>query len=254
MKITLIQTTLTWENPVENREHFTQLINSIQETDLIVLPEMFSSGFTMNPERVAEHMDGETVTWMKKTSAEKNCAITGSLVIIEDGNYYNRLLFVEPDGTIHTYDKRHLFTLAGEDKTYTAGNTRTIIEYRGWKICPLVCYDLRFPVFSRNTEDFDLLLYVANWPEVRISAWDALLKARAIENMCYVAGVNRTGQDANGHNYPGHSVVADYFGSVVADAGNRDEVLTVQLNKDALAEARKKFGFLNDRDSFTLLS
>lgn len=254
MKITLIQTTLAWENAIENREHFTELINTVNETDLIILPEMFSSGFTMNPERVAEPMDGETVTWMKTTSAEKNCAITGSLVIEEDGNYYNRLVFAEPDGKIHTYDKRHLFTLAGEDKVYTAGSGRTVIEYRDWKICPLVCYDLRFPVFSRNTEDFELLLYVANWPEVRITAWDALLKARAIENMCYVAGVNRTGQDANGHNYPGHSVVADCLGCVIADAGNRKEVLTIQLDKNALIEARKKFGFLNDRDSFTLLS
>ncbi|MGV3461508.1 MAG: amidohydrolase [Flavobacterium sp.] len=254
MKITLIQTSLTWENPAENRNRFTTLINTIDETDLIVLPEMFSTGFTMNAESVAEPMEGETAAWMKKMSAEKHCAITGSLVISENGNCYNRLLFVEPEGTIHTYDKRHLFTLAGEDKSYTAGSARTVINYRGWKICPLVCYDLRFPVFSRNTEDFDLLLYVANWPEVRIGAWDALLKARAIENMCYVAGVNRIGQDDNGHNYPGHSVAIDYLGNIRGDAGSRDEVITVTLNKKRLVEARKKFGFLNDRDSFTLLS
>lgn len=254
MKITLIQTVLAWESPAENREHFTQLINTIDETDLIVLPEMFSTGFTMNPEAAAESMDGETVMWMKQLSAEKNCAITGSMVIEEDGNYYNRLLFVEPEGKIHTYDKRHLFTLAGEEKVYTAGTRRAVINYRGWKICPLVCYDLRFPVFSRNTEDYDLLLYVANWPEVRIAAWDTLLKARAIENMCYVAGVNRVGQDANGHNYPGHSVVIDYLGNETANAGNTEEVITVLLDKDLLAASRQKFGFLNDRDSFTLLS
>lgn len=253
MKISLIQTSLAWENPVENREHFTRLIDTIQETDLIILPEMFTTGFTMNVAGVAEPMDGATVNWMKKMSAENNCAVTGSVVIGEGGRYYNRLLFVEPEGTIHTYDKRHLFTLAGEDKAYTKGVSRTIIEYRGWKICPLVCYDLRFPVFSRNTEDYDLLLYVANWPEPRIAAWDALLKARAIENMCYVAGVNRIGQD-NGHNYPGHSVVIDYLGHELGEAQEEDMVLTIVLRKDLLNDTREKFGFLNDRDSFTLLS
>lgn len=254
MKITLIQTTLAWENPIENRQRFNQLINTVNETDLIVLPEMFSTGFTMNAAAIAESMDGETVTWMKKLSAEKNCAIAGSMVIEEDGKYYNRLLFVEPDGTIHTYDKRHLFTLAGEDKIYTKGSARTVIEYCSWKICLLVCYDLRFPVFSRNTEDFDLVLYVANWPEVRLAAWDALLKARAIENMCYVAGVNRIGQDNNGHNYPGHSSVIDYMGHAIGEANGEDTVMTVVLRKDLLNDAREKFGFLNDRDNFTLLS
>ncbi|MCR5861265.1 amidohydrolase [Flavobacterium sp. J372] len=254
MKISLIQTALAWENPVENKNHFTQLIDTIHETDLIILPEMFSTGFTMNAAAVAEPMDSETVTWMKQLSAEKNCAVTGSVVIEEDGKYYNRLLFVEPGGTIRTYDKRHLFTLAGENKTYTKGVNRTIIEYRGWKICPLVCYDLRFPVFSRNTEDYDLLLYVANWPEPRIAAWDVLLKARAIENMCYVAGVNRIGQDNNGHNYPGHSVVIDYLGHALGEAHEEEMVLTIVLRKDLLNDTREKFGFLNDRDSFNLLS
>jgi len=254
MKISLIQTSLAWENPKENRQHFTQLINTIHDTDLIILPEMFTTGFTMNSAAVAEPMDGETVMWMKQLSAEKNCAITGSLVIGGGGRYYNRLLFVEPEGKIHTYDKRHLFTLAGENKTYTKGINRTIIEYRGWKICPLVCYDLRFPVFSRNTEDYDLLLYVANWPEPRIAAWDALLKARAIENMCYVAGVNRIGQDNNGHNYPGHSVVIDYLGHTLGEEQEEEMVLTIVLRKDLLNDTREKFGFVNDRDSFTLLS
>lgn len=254
MKISLIQTTLAWEDPAENRERFAQLINTIHETDLIILPETFTTGFTMNAAGVAELMDGATVNWMKKMSAENNCAVTGSVVIGEGGRYYNRLLFVEPEGTIHTYDKRHLFTLAGEDKAYTKGVSRKIIEYRGWKICPMVCYDLRFPVFSRNTEDYDLLLYVANWPEPRIAAWDALLKARAIENMCYVAGVNRIGQDNNGHDYPGHSVVIDYLGHALGEAQEKDMVLTIVLRKDLLNDTREKFGFLNDRDNFTLLS
>lgn len=254
MKITLLQTSLLWQNPVRNRENLTGLINAVNETDLIVLPEMFTTGFTMDAKTVAEPADGETAIWMSGLAKAKNCAITGSLVIEEGGNYYNRLLFAEPDGTMHAYDKRHLFTLAGENKVYTAGKDRAVIQYRGWKICPLVCYDLRFPVFSRNTEDFDLLLYVANWPEVRIAAWDALLKARAIENMCYVAGVNRVGQDANGHNYPGHSAVIDYLGNRVGDSGSHEEVLTVALHNDSQKVARRKFGFLNDRDSFTLLS
>lgn len=254
MKISLIQTSLTWENHQANRDNFTEKINSIEETDLIVLPEMFATGFTMKPEGIAETMQGESVKWMQEMAKKKNCAITGSLVITEDGKYYNRLFFVYPDGSYKTYDKRHLFTLAGEEKHYTAGSDRLVLEYRGWKICPLVCYDLRFPVFSRNTDDFDLLLYVANWPQVRVQAWDALLKARAIENMCYAVGVNRIGQDNNGHNYSGHSQVIDGMGNHALEPFAYEDVLTVELDKAGLDKARKKFGFLNDRDSFTLLS
>ncbi|AXG74029.1 amidohydrolase [Flavobacterium arcticum] len=253
MKISLIQTPLTWENHKANRDNFTERINSIEATDLIVLPEMFTTGFTMQPEGVAEKMEGESVVWMQEMAKAKDCAITGSLVITEDGKYYNRLFFVYPDGSYKTYDKRHLFTLAGEEKYYTAGSDRLVLEYRGWKICPLVCYDLRFPIFSRNTEDFDLLLYVANWPQVRIQAWDALLKARAIENMCYIAGVNRIGQDNNGHNYSGHSQVIGGLGDYVVEPFGYEDVFTVELDKTALHKTRKKFGFLNDRDSFTLL-
>ncbi|MDV6169660.1 amidohydrolase [Flavobacterium sp. DG1-102-2] len=254
MKISLIQTSLTWENPQANRDNFETLINSIKEaTDIIILPEMFSTGFTMTPNAVAETMDGDTVKWMKATAAAKDCAVTGSLVIEENGSYYNRLLFVLPDGEIKTYDKRHLFSLAGEDKAYTAGADRLIINYRGWKISPFVCYDLRFPVFSRNTEDIDLMLYVANWPAPRVAAWDALLKARAIENMCYVAGVNRTGQDNNGHSYLGHSQVLDELGTNVVQPKENEGVFTVELNKESLLETRNKFQFLNDRDSFSLL-
>ncbi|NDI99648.1 amidohydrolase [Flavobacterium sp. LaA7.5] len=252
MKISLIQTSLTWENHQVNRDNFTEKINSIESTDLILLPEMFATGFTMQPEGVAETMQGKSVVWMQEMAVAKDCAITGSLVIAENDNYYNRLFFVYPDGSYTTYDKRHLFTLAGEEKHYTAGSDRLVIDYKGWKICPLVCYDLRFPVFSRNTEDFDLLLYVANWPQVRIQAWDALLKARAIENMCYTAGVNRIGQDNNGHNYSGHSQVVDGLGDYLLEPFAYEDVLTVELDKTELDKARKKFGFLHDRDSFTL--
>ncbi len=254
MKISLIQTFLVWENHKANRDNFTEKINSIEVTDLIVLPEMFATGFTMKPEGVAETMQGESVAWMQEMAKMKNCAITGSLVITEAGKYYNRLFFVYPDGSYKTYDKRHLFTLAGEEKHYTAGSDRLVLEYRGWKMCPLVCYNLRFPVFSRNTEDFDLLLYVANWPQVRVQAWDALLKARAIENMCYTVGVNRIGQDNNGHNYSGHSQVIDGVGNYALEPFAYEDVLTVELDKAGLDKARKKFGFLNDRDSFTLLN
>ena len=253
MKISLIQTSLTWEDANANRSNFEKLISSINEpTDIILLPEMFSTGFTMKPETVAETMHGETVEWMKTVATSRDCAIAGSVVIEENGNYYNRFLFVMPNGKIKQYDKRHLFSLAGEDKAYTKGIDRLIIDYRGWKICPLVCYDLRFPVFSRNTEDFDLLLYVANWSAPRVLAWDALLRARSIENMCYVAGVNRVGQDNNGHNYPGHSQVFDCLGASLTVSSEAEEVITVELDKQTMLETRNKFGFLNDRDSFIL--
>ncbi len=253
MKISLIQTSLAWEDAKANRANFETLINSIQvPTDLIVLPEMFSTGFTMDPAAVAETMEGETTQWMKDMVAAKGCAITGSVVIEENGMYFNRMLFVLPDGEIKTYDKRHLFSLAGEDKAYTAGIDRLVIEYRGWKICPLVCYDLRFPVFSRNTEEFDLLLYVANWPAPRVLAWDTLLRARAIENVCYVAGVNRVGQDTNGHSYLGHSQLFDELGNTIVQPTETEGVFTVELDKESMLETRKKFPFLNDRDTFSL--
>ena len=253
MKISLIQTSLAWEDAKANRDNFTTLINSIQEpTDLIVLPEMFSTAFTMNPASVAETMDGETAQWIKGMAAAKGCAITGSVVIEENDNFYNRVLFALPDGEMKTYDKRHLFSLAGEDRTYTPGSDRLVIEYRGWKICPLVCYDLRFPVFSRNTEEFDLLLYMANWPAPRVLAWDTLLRARAIENMCHVVGVNRVGQDTNGHNYPGHSQVFDALGGTIVPPTETEGVFTVNLDKGNMLETRTKFPFLNDRDSFSL--
>lgn len=253
MKIALLQTFLTWENPIENRSHLAQKITGFMEdVDVIVLPEMFSSGFTMNPEKVAETMQGETILWLQHMAKAKNCAIIGSLVITENENYYNRLVFVFPTGEIQHYDKRHLFTLAGEDKVYTSGTQKLIVNYKGFKICPLVCYDLRFPVFARNVEDYDVLLYVANWPKPRINAWDILLKARAVENMCYTIGVNRIGTDANKHDYSGHSQAVDFLGNYILDPQESEGVFIVALNKEQLLETRKKLAFLTDRDKFTI--
>ena len=254
MKIALIQTSLSWENPMENRSHLAQKITGFMEdVDLIVLPEMFSSGFTMNPKVVAETMQGETVSWLQHLAKAKNCAITGSLVIEENGNYYNRLVFVFPNGDIETYDKRHLFTLAGEHQFYTAGVDKLIVNYKGFKICPLVCYDLRFPGFSRNAENYDVLIYVANWPKPRINAWDILLKARAVENMCYTIGVNRIGTDNNNYEYVGHSQVVDFLGEYVLEPQKADSVFIVELDKAKLLETREKLAFLNDKDRFEIL-
>ena len=253
MQVLLIQAPLVWEKPKLNRNYFEECINAISEkVDLIVLPEMFTTGFTMNPSAVAETMQGETVVWIQSLAKAKNCAITGSIVIEENGNFYNRMLFVFPSGEIQHYDKRHLFTLAGEEKVYTAGTQKLIVEYLGWKICPLVCYDLRFPVFSRNREEYDLLIYVASWPKVRTTAWDALLKARAIENVSYVVGVNRIGEDASGHNYVGHSQVVNCLGEYVVEPQESEAIVILTLDKSKLSEIRQKFAFLNDKDTFEI--
>lgn len=253
MKVTLIQSNLFWENPKQNRRYFEGKINSISEnTDLIVLPEMFTSGFTMNPVNVAETMQGETVLWMQSLAKARKLAITGSVVIEEKGNFYNRMLFVFPSGEIQFYDKRHLFTLAGEDKVYKAGTQKLIVDYLGWKICPFICYDLRFPVFSRNSEDYDLLIYVASWPKTRINAWDSLITARAIENMSYAIGVNRIGEDDNGYQYTGHSQVVDFLGEYLVEPNEFEAIFSVELDKDKMMLTRQKLGFLNDRDVFEI--
>ena len=253
MKTALLQAPLLWENPKQNRKYFEEKINAIAENvDLIVLPEMFTSGFTMNPKAVAETMQGETLLWLQALAKAINSAITGSLVIQENGKYYNRLVFVFPSGKIKTYDKKHLFTLAGEEKIYTSGTEKIVIEYKGFKICPLICYDLRFPVFARNTEEYDVLIFVANWPKPRINAWDALLKARAIENMCYTIGVNRIGTDQNQHDYSGHSQAIDSLGNYLIEPQEVEGVFITTFNKKALLETRYKFGFLNDRDEFKM--
>ncbi len=254
MKVALIQSPLNWENPIENRNYFHEKINSIKEkVDLIVLPEMFTTGFTMHPEGLSETMEGDTIRWLKDLAKSKDLAITGSLIIKENESYYNRLLFVHPSGEIQQYDKRHLFTLAGEDKSYTQGSNKLIIEYKGFKICPQVCYDLRFPVFSRNTEDYDLLIYVANWPKPRINAWDILLQARSVENMCYTIGVNRIGPDENNHEYTGHSQVVDFLGNYLIEPTETEGIFIAELDKERMLETRKKLGFLRDRDSFRVI-
>ena len=249
MKIALIQTKLFWENPAKNRKHFEQKINSFQDNvDLIVLPEMFTSGFTMNPSLVAETMTGKTIHLLQIVAKAKDCAITGSLVIIENNNFYNRMVFVFPDGNIEYYDKKHLFTLAGEHKVYTAGNQKKIVEFRDFKICLQICYDLRFPTFARNTENYDLLIYVANWPIARINAWNILLKARAVENMCYTIGVNRIGTDNNNLEYIGYSQVVDYLGNNILEPQESDGIFMATLDKNEMISTRNKLSFLNDRD------
>ena len=254
LKVAIVQSNLVWEHPEENRKNFSKKINEISESiDLVILPEMFTSGFTMNASSVAETMTGTTVSWMKNLAKQYNTAITGSLVITENDAYYNRLLFVFPDGTLQHYDKKHTFTLAGEHKVYAAGKQQLIVNYKGWIIKPMVCYDLRFPVWARNIEDYDLLFYVANWPKVRTSAWDALLKARAIENMSYCLGVNRVGLDGNSHEYVGHSAVYDVLGERLDTIASGQEVTEiVTLTKSHISKYREKLGFLKDRDGFTL--
>ena len=214
---------------------------------------MFTSGFTMHPNLVAETMNGVTVLWLKNIAKTKNCAITGSLVIVENGNLYNRMVFVFPNGEIQHYDKKHLFTLAGEDKIYTSGKEKVIVNYKDFKICLQVCYDLRFPVFSRNTENYDLLIYVANWPKVRTNAWDILLKARAVENVSYVIGVNRIGTDNNNFEYIGHSQIIDELGNFILKPTENEGVFIADFDKNKMLETRNKLNFLDDRDYFDLI-
>lgn len=254
LKVALLQTNTIWEKRKQNRERLSQKIDEIhQDFQLLVLTETFTTGFSMKPEGLAEAMDGKTVQWMQSIAFEKQCAVTGSLIIEESGNYYNRLLFVHPDKTIEYYNKRHLFSLAGEDKVFVAGKEKLIVDYLGWKICPMVCYDLRFPVWSRNTENIDVLLYVANWPKPRILAWDTLLKARAIENMCYSIGVNRIGEDPEQNEYTGNSAVYDVLGNPISNIKpNREQTEIVTLDKNHITYYRNKLGFLNDKDDFSL--
>lgn len=249
-----IQADLIWENPAENIKFFEDKIKTISaNTDLVVLPEMFTTGFTMQPKNVAESMNGLSITWMKKIAKEYDIAITGSLVIEDDNQFYNRLVFIKPSGKIDVYDKRHSFTLAGEHEVYSSGTEKIIIDFKGWKICPLICYDLRFPVWARNTENYDILIYMANWPDTRIKAWRTLLKARAIENMSYTIGVNRTGLDANNYQYSGNSLIVDYLGETLSNlAENEVGIISAVLKKDHQNKVRNKLGFLNDKDSFTI--
>jgi predicted amidohydrolase len=254
LQIAIIQADLAWEDAQKNRVSFSEKMKEIKTpVDLILLPEMFTTGFSMTPKTLAESMTGETVVWMQEMARSKDAAIAGSLIIKEEGRFYNRMLFVHPDGKIDCYDKRHAFTLAGEDKEYATGNSLTIVEYKGWKICPLICYDLRFPVWSRNTSNYDVLLYVASWPKPRINAWNSLLKARAIENMSYCIGVNRVGVDTNGYEYSGNSTAIDFLGNEMTPLSeNNETVLFATLKKYKLIELRSKLNFLNDKDTFVI--
>lgn len=255
MNVTLIQPNLYWHDPVANRATLEERIFSLPNpTDLIVLPEMFTTGFTMDARAVAEPMNLTTFRWMRQMAAQTGAVVTGSYVVqTSDGQFFNRLVWMEPDGKADTYDKRHLFRMAGEDHVYSAGTRRLIKEWKGWRICPLICYDLRFPVWSRNQNlDYDLLLYVANWPAVRRNPWNTLLQARAIENLSYVVGVNRVGEDENNHAYAGESAVIDFKGDVLFRQADTEVVHQQTLSLDELRAFRAKFPAQLDADAFEL--
>jgi len=253
LRISFIQSDIIWHNTKENLFRFEKLIQKMEESDLLVLPEMFNTGFSMQPAATAEKMNGETITWMQKTAKSKNMAITGSLAIIENDKFYNRLIFVYPDSSIKYYDKKHLFILSEEHKNFQSGNERVIIDFLDWKIKPQICYDLRFPVWARNVEDYDLLIYVANWPKPRRENWNILLKARAIENQCFTLGVNRIGTDGNPYEYVGDSVMLNPIGQVIFQAGDCEIIKKITLDKTDLIKYRISFPVLSNRDNFELL-
>ena len=256
LKITIIQSNLHWENKNLNLEMFSTKIDTItEETDLIVLPEMFTTGFSMNTKMLAERMDGLTINWMKQKASKKKCVITGSFIAEENGTYFNRLVWMNADGTFKTYDKRHLFSFGDEEKNYIKGEKKIIVELKGWKICPLICYDLRFPVWSRNTKNdpYDILLYIANWPERRSHPWKTLLLARAIENQSYVAGLNRICNDANDIYHSGDSSVINFKGEIISKNNPHEEwIETTTLNYKELEDFRKTFPAILDSDNFEM--
>ena len=253
LRVTMIQADLAWQDPATNRRNLAAHFRGLAgHTDLIVLPEMFTTGFSMAADSLAETMAGATVGWLREEAAAIGCAITGSLIVEENGRHYNRLVWATPDGDIAHYDKRHLFRMAREQEHYAAGNRRLVVELKGWRLCPLVCYDLRFPVWSRSRGDYDVLLYVANWPARRRAAWSALLRARAIENVCYVVGVNRVGKDGNGASYSGDSVALDFLGQVLGGDRDGDFVETVVLDRESLSTFRRDFPAHLDADDFEL--
>ncbi len=254
LRVSLIQSSLYWENIAKNLSAFSDKILKLKgKTDLIILPEMFTTGFSMNAAPIAEDMEGETMNWLRLHAETLESAITGSFIVKENGHFYNRLIFMQPDGHFFTYDKRHLFTLAKEHLSYQAGQDRLIVEWKGWKICPLICYDLRFPAWSRNTVDYDLLIYVANWPETRALHWKSLLLARAIENQSYTIGVNRVGVDEKGFVYSGDSSLIDYAGASICCITKKEDIFTRALSKERQIEYRSKLDFLPDRDSFQII-
>ncbi len=259
LSITIIQSELRWRNPQENLQTFDNLFEQIaSETDLVVLPEMFTTGFTMQPEGLSETMDGQAIGWMRSRARKLSAAIVGSFIVEENNRYLNRLVFMKPDGEMQYYDKKHLFRLAGEDEKYQPGDKKVIIHYKGWKILPLICYDLRFPVWSCNRIvegqiEYDLMVLVANWPQVRNYAWKTLLTARAIENQAFVAGVNRIGIDENGKVYSGDSLVADPWGAHILIAPpSQTSVQSVVISMQELQKIRSNFPFHRDWDNFTI--
>jgi omega-amidase len=264
LTISIIQANLAWEDKTSNLKMLQEKIMALPFTEIVVLPEMFSTGFSMQPEVLSETMGGETVRWMKKIAAQKKVILAGSLIIREEGAYYNRLIWMLPNGQHGHYDKRHLFRYAGEHKHYTPGSKRLIASVKGWKINLLVCYDLRFPVWARqgkhpaNQEDpdsveYDLLICVANWPEKRAHAWRTLLQARAIENQCYVAGVNRVGNDGNNIHHIGDSMIIDPLGEPMVHLLDEEDASTITLDKEKLEETRTRLPFLNDGDRFIIM-
>ncbi|WP_277372724.1 amidohydrolase [Pseudomonas sp. AA-38] len=253
LELALIQTALAWQDPAANREHFQALLEQARGAELVILPEMFSTGFSMESAALAEAEDGPTTQWLSEQAQAIGAVICGSLIIqAADGSYRNRLLWARPDGSLAHYDKRHLFRMAGEHKHYSAGGERVVLELKGWRVRPLICYDLRFPVWSRDIGGTDLLLYTANWPAARRQHWNRLLPARAIENLCYVAAVNRVGEDGKGHGYSGDSQVLDFQGEVLLAAGEGDGVFRVHLSSEALLSYRERFPAHLDADTFTL--
>jgi omega-amidase len=254
LKITLFQGYLFWENIDKNLQNISLRLSNIREkTDLIILPEMFNTGFTMNAEKLAEPMNGKTMLWMHKIAKEYECVVTGSLIIKEGEKFYNRLIWMRPDGKYQCYDKRHLFTMAKEHQTYTAGKDKLIVELKGWKICPVICYDLRFPVWLRNVnEAYDLLIIVANWPERRALHWRTLIPARAVENQAYVIGLNRVGHDGNEIYHSGDSTCISPNGNVIYYKRDEEDVYTFSIIADEITKTRRALPFLKDADVFQL--
>ena len=250
LRITLVQSNIYWESPEKNRTQLEAKLLAASQTDLIIFPELFNTAFSVT--NVGEPMSGETIQWMSSLASKLKALIIGSLIINEKGKKYNRLICMSPEGSYQYYDKRHLFDLMNESSYFTAGKDRLIINFKGWKLCPLICYDLRFPVFSRNNEEFDILIYVANWPASRIDHWNKLLVARAIENQCFVAAVNRVGSDINGVESSGHSSLIDYNGDIIYLGNNNEQLKTFTINKADLNSGRSKLPFLKDVDSFVI--
>jgi omega-amidase len=253
LTVSLLQRELAWENPEDNRRQFAADMDAIStDTDLVILPEMFTTGFSMRAEENAEDEAQGTLPWLQQQAARHGCAITGSLPVRSNGRVFNRLLFVTPDGSCNHYDKRHLFRMSGEDNHYAAGDERLIVQWRDWRICPMVCYDLRFPVWTRNRQDYDLLLFVANWPAKRAQHWRQLLVARAIENQSYTIGLNRIGSDNNGLDYSGDSMVLAADGELLLDCQDHSGVFSKTLDAAAMNTYRRKFPVHKDADDFGL--